>query len=89
MDITRVAAISPVLRINGFKSKDAKTDAKSKEEKKGKDFAKELKSKQWEVGIQELKQLKQWNGGLNAKKWILESKLKPWRKLINFMAFFY
>ena len=46
MDITRVAAISPIIRINGFKSKDAKTDTKSREEKKEKDFAKELKSKQ-------------------------------------------
>jgi hypothetical protein len=46
MDITRVAAISPILRINSFKSKDAKTDEKSKEEKKDKDFAKALKSKQ-------------------------------------------
>ncbi len=46
MDITRVAAISPIIRINSFKSKDAKTDSKSREEKKGKEFAKELKAKQ-------------------------------------------
>ncbi|MHB8063402.1 MAG: hypothetical protein ACYDG2_12330 [Ruminiclostridium sp.] len=46
MDITRVAAISPVIRINSFKSKDFKKDEKNKEEKKGKDFKKTLKSKQ-------------------------------------------
>jgi len=46
MDITRVAAISPIIRINSFKSKDFKKDEKSKEEKKSKDFDKALKSKQ-------------------------------------------
>jgi len=46
MDITRVAAISPVIRINSFKSKDFKKDDKSREGKKGKDFEKTLKSKQ-------------------------------------------
>lgn len=45
MDITRVAAISPIIRINSFKSKDAKSDDKSKEEKKNKEFEKALKSK--------------------------------------------
>jgi len=46
MDITRVSAISPVIRIYSFNSKDFKKDDKSKEEKKSKDFEKTLKSKQ-------------------------------------------
>lgn len=46
MDITRVAAISPVIRINSLKSKDFKKDDKGREEKKGKEeFEKTLKSK--------------------------------------------
>lgn len=45
MDITRISAISPVIRINGFNSKDSRTDTKSKEEKNGKEFEKTLKAK--------------------------------------------
>ncbi len=46
MDITRVSAIYPVIRINSFKGKDAKQNTKNREEKKGKEFEKVLKSKQ-------------------------------------------
>jgi len=45
MDITRISAISPVIRINGFNSKESRTDTKSKEEKNGKEFEKTLKAK--------------------------------------------
>jgi len=45
MDITRVAAISPVIRINSFKGKNADKDPKSRADKKNKEFEKALKSK--------------------------------------------
>ena len=46
MDITRISAISPIIRINGLSINDSKTDAKSRREKKDKEFEKALKSKQ-------------------------------------------
>ena len=45
MDITRVAAISPIIKIKNSKGKDPESDAKSREDKKGKEFEKTLKSK--------------------------------------------
>ena len=46
MDITRISAISPIIRINGLSINDSRTDAKSRKEKKDKEFEKTLKSKQ-------------------------------------------
>lgn len=44
MDITRIAAILPVTRINGFNGKDSRTDAKSRGDKKDNEFEKALKA---------------------------------------------
>lgn len=46
MDITRVAAISPITRVNAFNGKEARTDDKRRgEEDKRHDFANTLKQK--------------------------------------------
>lgn len=45
MDITRISAISPVIRTNGFNSKDSRKGTKGKEEKNSKEFEKTLKAK--------------------------------------------
>jgi hypothetical protein len=45
MDITRVSAVFPVIRVTSFRSKDPKSESKSKEEKNGKEFEKALNSK--------------------------------------------
>ncbi len=47
MDITRVAAISPITRVNAFKRNETRAnDKKREEEKKSKEFEKALKLKQ-------------------------------------------
>ncbi len=46
MDITRVAAVSPITRVNAFNGKEARTDDKRREEEnKRNDFANTLKQK--------------------------------------------
>lgn len=46
MDITRVAAVSPITRANAFNRKEARTDDKRREEEnKRTDFANTLKQK--------------------------------------------
>lgn len=45
MDITRIAAISPVIRINSFKGKNTDKDPKGGADKKNKEFEKALNSK--------------------------------------------
>lgn len=48
MDIARISAISPIIKTDRYKSKDDKTDAKSREDKNGKEFEKTLKAKRVE-----------------------------------------
>jgi hypothetical protein len=45
MDVTRVAAVFPVIKIDSFKGKNTNKDNKSREDRKDKDFGKTLKSK--------------------------------------------